>query len=440
MFWKSLLAALAVSTASGWSYAQCSNCPGDGPIKVKVGALGGSTSLVSCHSAGSNLSVSVTGLSGDVLIHIYDCATPSRTSDIGVVTITGSSSNLTSIAIMVAGPTQTWDEFGESPLNEGCVDFGGLVVSESGMRALTRAAVAVSGNVEHNTSGNTPDIHVNQIVRLQAEVTGGTIAANVTADGGALFGFGNTLAIGQVRAHKGVTGKLVATDKDIANVRVVGASSGDPTGIQGDITATAGSILEVWTSGPVGSSTNTVTITAGNRIGRITCRNDGTTGDNSVLDELFYANVNAHAQAGTDGSQLMPSLMLLETGGDFVGDIHLYDVSAPGESGYVRGSGRRGIFVGGKFEGEIVVDFNYVAADMIARSFRGNVTIGQMFQGALVAVGHETPTDSLDGTIYGVSIGNNGLARSAGPEPHGHGFNGKLDAPLHLHPWACPLR
>jgi hypothetical protein len=92
-------------------------------------------SLVSCHSAGSNLSVSVSGLSGAVLIHVYDCATPSRTSDIGVVTITGSPGSVSSVAVLVAGATQAWDEEGELDLIPGSIDFGGLVVSDSDTRA-----------------------------------------------------------------------------------------------------------------------------------------------------------------------------------------------------------------------------------------------------------------------------------------------------------------
>src|SRR4051812_47189112 len=95
---RAIIATLAVSTASGWSYAQCSNCTTDPPIRVAVGNLGGSMSVVACHNSGSDFSVDVStlGLSGSILIHVYDCASP-PTHDIGIVTITGDPSGLSSI-------------------------------------------------------------------------------------------------------------------------------------------------------------------------------------------------------------------------------------------------------------------------------------------------------------------------------------------------------
>jgi hypothetical protein len=385
---------------------------------VEVGTLTGGTALVSCHSAGSNFSVDLTGLSGDVLIHIYDCATP-RTSDIGVVTLTNSSGSIDSVAVFVAGGASGWDETGEFPRDEGCIDFGGLFVANSGMRGLTRASINVAGNLEHNASGSAPDVHVNQIVRLQAIESGGTIAANVTADGGTLFGTGNTLAIGQVRAHNGITGILTASAKDIANVRVVGASSGNPIGLQGNISAASGTITEIWSSGPIGTSTTPIVITAGKRVGKITVRDQATSTDASVLAKHVYATVNAFANPDT--STNLASTSLIETGGNFIGAIHLHNVKGEAPQEFVRASTRTGIFVGGKFEGNITVDKDYSHADMIARSFRGNITIGKFFEGAIVAVGHATPTDSLDGTIGEVSIGRNGIAALTGENLHGFG-------------------
>src|ERR1044071_2787339 len=121
MFLRSILTALALSSTSGLSDAQCWSCTTDPPIKVEVGTLTGGTSLADCHSAGSSFSVDVSSLSGAVLIHIYDCASTTRTHNIGVVTISGYSSGVSSVAVMVAGQTESWDEFGTVLLDYGCV-------------------------------------------------------------------------------------------------------------------------------------------------------------------------------------------------------------------------------------------------------------------------------------------------------------------------------
>ena len=267
---------------------------------------------------------------------------------------------------------------------------------------------------------------MNQVIWIQADNTGGSIPAHILADGDTLFGSGNTVAIRHVRAWNTISGSIIATDKGIGEVRVVGSSSSSPGGIQGDIIAAQGSIAQIWSSGQIGSSTNTVAITAGKRIGRISCRDDATpTNDSSeILAKPVYANIEASA-LGTapGGTESDSSLSLIETGGDFVGDLHLYQFSAVTTQPYARVSGRHGIFVGGKFDGDITVDFDYSHADMIARSFRGTITVGKFFEGCIVAVGHSTPTDSLDGTIGAISIGNNGIDAEFGENLHG--FSGK---------------
>jgi hypothetical protein len=107
-----MVAALAVGLAGEGVLAQCSSCPGDGPIKVAIGGLySGAPTVVACHSAGSNFSVDVSSfdigtLGGDVLIQVFDCAS-TPTSNIGVITITGTPpTGLNSVAVLVAGASQ----------------------------------------------------------------------------------------------------------------------------------------------------------------------------------------------------------------------------------------------------------------------------------------------------------------------------------------------
>src|ERR1051325_123051 len=107
-----MVAALAVGLAGEGVLAQCSSCPGDGPIKVAIGGLySGAPTVVACHSAGSHFSVDVSyfdigTLGGDALIHAFDCAsTPA--SNVGLTPITEPPpTGLNSVAVLVAGASQ----------------------------------------------------------------------------------------------------------------------------------------------------------------------------------------------------------------------------------------------------------------------------------------------------------------------------------------------
>src|SRR5207244_1666204 len=86
-----------------------------------------------------------------ILIHIYDCAGGTPTSSVGTVTISGhtNSDNVTSVAVLVAASGQAWSEAPSLPLNAGCVNLAGFVADDQ-TRPITRASIAVSGNIEHH--------------------------------------------------------------------------------------------------------------------------------------------------------------------------------------------------------------------------------------------------------------------------------------------------
>jgi hypothetical protein len=390
------------------------------------------------------------GTPQDWVLHVYSCSG----ADIGHVTIADdpvvsgtSTPAISSLAVLVAGQLQTWDDVSTHALSTGCGDFGGLDISTSSMLAKTRASISVSNNIRQHPSA-AADIHVNQVVHVQAEghgspVVGGIIDGTITADGGTLFG-GATDAIALVRAWDSILGGVVASDKNIAAVKIVGTASTNPGGIQGNISAANGTIDQIWTSGPIGTdSTHRSTITAGKRIGMITCRDDG---GSTVQAKNFFADVEASALGVADTTtDVLSSMSLLETNGNYTGTIHLYNFEGHGQSGdsaFARvTTGRHGIFIDGDFTGDINVDFDYSHADIIARSFRassglgvgGSITIGKFFEGCLVAVGYD-PSDSrydsgdtLNGTMGPVSIGFTAVSSESWPNEHKPGFSGRDD-------------
>lgn len=302
-------AALMVQAAR----AQCTSCPSgqSGDIKVvRVPLFGGLEEVLACQPAATDFTISLAGRSWNNdhwVLRIYDCASTSLpTHDIGRVTIIGNPSDLASLAVLVASPTQVWEESPIEPLNPGAVDFGGLAVSEPNVLAKTRASVAIAGDITRvGTSTVDPDVRVNQIVRIQVEglttgtiTTGGSIDGDIIAAGGELFNPSGTDAVGQVRAWNAIRGKVQAESKNIAAVRIVGAAAGSfvPEGISGDILAAQGSIGTIYTTGPIGNgSTNPqerLKITAGDGINEIRAVSESP--GSLILDRDFDAEIVAH--------------------------------------------------------------------------------------------------------------------------------------------------
>lgn len=315
----------------------------------------------------------------------------------------------------------------------------------------------VSVNIRGDLTGNVTAGMLYRIDALRADTDpnpqlhfGGTISGNLRSTRGdgrviGLDGYFNP-SIGYVRGQWQITGNITADGERDANGvplfdvgmlstwgsagRIVVGPNPNAPGIRGDINCENGRIDDIFCTGQIGTGPQAgqrSIITAGVRIGRITVRPEGTTDDADVLPRAVYADVQASAR-GVAAPTLLgfherSSVTLIETEGDFTGAIDLLDLyGGTGIPTQARQTGRAGIFVGGAFTGDIDVTYNYEYGDMIARSFRGDITIGQMLKGAIVAVGIQGSTDPLDGTIGSVTVGfNPDLTNS--PRANGQGFN-----------------
>jgi hypothetical protein len=417
------------------------------PIVVEVGG-----SSYGTFADGADISIDLTSISpisGALLVRIYDSQSGAPQHSVGKVTITGRASNGATLQVLVAPPSQSaFPSNPALPFDPGAIDLGGnssggIIIqpdaghaSDTSLRDAARIAVAISGDAYGTIDGA-------QIFTFQAfgrnstgspvQLLGGNIYANLTARGiDDTDQTGFFKAIPYIQAGSSIQGSIQATgvaataSPGSIQLVIVGATNGNDAHasspqITGDILAPLGTIEQIWCTGPIGTQSHTATITAGTHIGLITTRDKGVTQTNDTTDVKvanFYANVNASALS----SQVNPttSVSLIETGGNFVGDLHVYNFNADyGE--FARHSTRMGIFVGGDYHGNISSTFDWFSGAMIARNLYGTITIGRMLEGVIVAVGNNGQSD---GIIDSVDIGNGTATDSNVPlQNAGHGFN-----------------
>lgn len=421
--------------------AQCDSCgTGSGWIKiVRIPSAGGipgagTPQPLFCVSDTTDFAIDLNSYSWSTdnwVIHIYDCASGagSPTHHIGKVTISGDPSGITSLAVLVAGAGQVWDDRVTEPLLRGCIDFGGLEISDSDVLAKTRCSIAISGDLTQVDTA-TPGLHANSFVRIQAEGRdggsgtwiGGNLAGDIVAEGSAVP-FGPSLdAIGQVRAWNSIAGKIEAKAYNIAAVRVVGdpGSTPAPQGISGDILAitglpdsSGGIIRSIYSAGPIGNGLtgeSRMKITAGNGIGQIRTIQEGSPA--VLLAREVDAVITANKVMADDPEGFIyvsPNvdgvLQLLETGGD------LHGVVRAGNIGPYAGGGRTGLFVRGVCHAPITVDLTVVGASIVAQTFIEDIQIGWCAQGSIVATGDG---EEVEGEIPSVTIGSAGLPDTGG--------------------------
>lgn len=377
------------------------------------------------------INVGDVGLSGATL-HVYDINGTS--ANIGKIIIQGRIIEAGgSVRVVVAyeeltstsGPgfeaafTNPVDPVDPGLRNLGGIDFvpPTLFPTDTSLRDNAAVSVNVVGDI-------TGDVVAGTLFRIDARRDlvagfGGEITGDLRATrGDAQISGANSPAIGFVRAGWKVEGDIVAQGEpsgfnlyDAATWGSIGSvivgPSESATGLTGSILAENGAIDEIRSSGPIGTS-NTIRsqIKAGLRIGRIATRASGTDFD-SLLEKNVYADVDASVQQTASTLFLrQSSISVIETKGDFIGSISVHDVDGGTDPfGPTFGNGRKGIFVGGQFIGDIHVEENYLRADMIARSFQGTITVGKLFSGAIVAVAEEGSSDPLNGTIGSIVLG-----------------------------------
>jgi len=418
-------------------------CAGGGQVAYKVTTNGETTTtVVDITEPGQVVEVSLGTLVGPADIHLYDIVAGDTVDDVGTILVAGTNVGEFPVRLAVAAASLSSVSAAfstvDGALPPGLRNLGGIQFSNAQLRDSARLNVCVRGDI-------TGDIAAGQLFRIQAlrdanNTYGGTISGNLTATLPDRDLSNEVLtiepAIGQVWAGWELSGivsawgapPFVRTDRETwGSVDRIVVDSGIENavipGLTGNLNLPLGFIRDIVCAGPIGRGPEAnlrSTITAGVRIGRITIRRAESVGDDEVLAYPIFADIEASATGTVDPAfSRLSSLTLIETEDHFVGSLHLVNFS--GVTGEVqRTSLRRGIFVGGDFVGSITVDYCYEYGDMIARSFRGPIWIGQLLKGAIVAVG-TGGSDPLDGTIDSVEVGYGTIEGSPLPD-NGMGF------------------
>ena len=384
---------------------QCTASSGP-PIKVASGPLTGALTVIDCAADGADISINIAGLSGARVLHIYNSDIADNPQfDIGRITISGVSSSLSSLAILVAGPFQAWNDSRFAPLAPGCANFGGLIISDSATLANTRCSISVSESIEHRGSDSSaPDVLVNQVVRIQAtgpldpqtqRTSTGVINANIVATGAAAT-FAETVPhIGHVRAGDKIIGRIEALSGDIGTIRVVGDPTVTPApgGIRGDIMALGGKIGAIYSTGDIDSKnpSHLMRIHAMQNIDEIRAAPEQST---LQFEPVVQRNLIADIQAGinwtlvpdpTDPTVFQPdnnaAIQNINIGGDIEGSIKAKNLSFFG-NGF-----RSGIIAGGTIAAAIDIECNVEQVDIIAATFTaaGGIKVGVRLEGSIVA-------------------------------------------------------
>jgi hypothetical protein len=411
---KGLVGVFLSSTFTATSFGQncTATCPGgSGSIKVWAEELGGSTvTQLDCRAAGTDFSIDISSLSiysvtGDVVLHIFDCG---GGNNIGQVTISGSSTSLSSLAVLVAGPTWVWtDNSSTEILSNGCVNFGGLIVSDTstgGTESKTRASIACSGSITQvsTSSPPAPDVIVNQVVRIQAgERIDGKVTAKVT---GSTYGF-TANAIGAVRAQAAIRGEVKADDKDIFEVRVLRNASG-VEGITGDIKAEQGKISAISSTGPIGSTSYTPQIRAKNGILQMAC--GYTEGGSSVAAADLRANVTADVTP--TGQTPAGNIERIRSTAKVLGTVHALNIGYTGGGPSTSDTAGTlfGIYADGEIGANITTLDSLLYGQIRGSTITGTVRIGFNLAGSVVA------TDATNGKIHSLTVGRDTTSTSAG--------------------------
>ncbi|MFN7021897.1 MAG: hypothetical protein ACK4WH_11290 [Phycisphaerales bacterium] len=375
------------------SRAQCTATTGL-PIKVATGPLGGTLTVVQCLNSGDPIIVNVSGLSGSRVIHVYDSTGSPPSLSVGAITILGQSATLTAVAVLIAGTSQGWTDDSAVSLQTGATSFGGLTVEESDTRSKTRVSASVSGSI-------TGSITANQIVRIQ---TDNSVDDDLIATGAGPFVGTTTRAIGQVRAGHAIRGDIRAEQGDIFAIRVLNTSPlPDAEGLSGNVYA-EGNIATIYSTGRIGPiNTNAIKILAGGRIEQVRTSADSISAD--PLDKDIIADIGTGVDAMgneldtslmalTGNSKLDSPLCLLQTAGDFEGNLNLANLAV---TPTWPSSAPAGVLVGGRLVGNINIRFNLDHSKIIAQNMaEAFFNIGLRMTGAIVEFRRDQGDRTLD--------------------------------------------
>lgn len=377
-------------------------------IKYKVGANSDVTV-----TSGEDIEIDVGEVNSALLVRIWDPSLDGNglpNDSVGKVTITGTYSN-GQLRVLVAGTGDGWSNDPIQQLNNpGLLHLGlnaddGIVVTDTTLRAKTRLSAYTAGDIRGT-------IELGQLQRVQCGADpfnpAGTISANITtlADTNAFSAGENPIAA--LIAGDAISGTITATAGGVGLVSV--GPHEEAAGISGDIVAEAGAIGAIYSTGPIGSTTTAVAITAANGIGEI--RTIAESAPDTLLARDVYASITANQTMISDPENFPYStpgadgpLQLLEVGGDLHGEVKAANLVGSSSSDL-----RRGVFVRGICYAPINVEYVVHHSNIVAQTFTQPVRVGRTLQGAIIATGGaETPDPAppgfLDGHIPSVTIG-----------------------------------
>lgn len=187
------------------------------------------------------------------------------TDSIPAITITGSQGAVTSLQVLAASAASSFPTFPTEAQDPGCVDFGGITIADTDLRAVTRLVASVGSDV-------TGPITVGQVFRVHAR---GDIASAGDITATAADGLAGFKSIESVVCSNHLDGDVIAQVGSIGTVRV-GISNTPGSRIDGDIKAENGRIGTIQSFGPIGVNRR-VSIRAGNTIEEILSPGNGFT-------------------------------------------------------------------------------------------------------------------------------------------------------------------
>lgn len=210
-----------------------------------------------------NGQVPVGTVSGTVLVHVFSDS-PS-TESIGALTVTGTLSGSGELRVLVADASETFPLDLITTQDPGCVDFGGITIADTDLRAVTRLVASAGNDV-------TGPITVGQVFRVHAR---GDIASAGDITATAADGLAGFKSIESVVCSNHLDGDVTSELGSIRKV-VIGVNNTAGSRIDGDIKAENGRIGTIQSFGPIGVNRR-VSIRAGNTIEEILSPGNGFT-------------------------------------------------------------------------------------------------------------------------------------------------------------------
>lgn len=249
--------------------------------------------------------INVGTITSDVWVHIYDDLSdgPTVNESVGIVNVTGTSDGgRLFFQICTQTDTDAFDDEPRVPVPAGLRNFGGLAIShptdpnDTSLRDHAAVVIAVAGDITGNVTAG-------QLYRIdalpdptRAPELSGHISGNLTATYPDTWVLQDRKAITYIRAANTVSGSITATgipadQREGGIERIVLNPVTDTIALSGNVSAPTGRIVEIVTTGQIGSTGQRISIQAGVGIDRIRAVSEDAGSADAPSDRDFHGRV-----------------------------------------------------------------------------------------------------------------------------------------------------